>query len=166
MFGEDVLILSISWPSPTLTASPRACAHAQHQDRRSRRWPRSPVVCIKLDGGRRWKVGAQSSRVRQGAGAGHVSHGCSDECTRFLSLSLCTFRSGRIQIGSRRVQPVFFFLIVKIMAARSGINNSGEKSVILEKGLACDDIMQPVCGRALSWEGRGAHPESSACRRH
>lgn len=43
-----------------------------------------------------------------------------------------------------------FFLIVKIMAARSGINNSGEKSVILEKGLASDDIMQPVCGRALS----------------
>lgn len=77
------------------------------------------------------------------------SHGCSDECTRFLSLSLCTFRSGRIRIGSRRVQPVFF-LIVKIMGARSGINNSGEKSVILEKGLACDDIMLPVCGRALS----------------
>lgn len=26
MFGEDVLILSVSRPSPTLTASPRACA--------------------------------------------------------------------------------------------------------------------------------------------
>lgn len=165
MFGEDVLILSISWPSPTLTASPRACAHGQLQDRRSRRWPRSPVVCIKLDGGRRWKVGARSSRVRPGAGTGHVRTDAAMNAHASSAWVYVLSGAAAFELGPGACN-LFFFLIVKIMAARSGINNSGEKSVILEKGLACDDIMQPVCGRALSWEGRGAHPESSACRRH